>query len=124
MTVKYHSVNRLKVSEELFLFVNNELLEGTDISAKASSIRLKVFDVPKDLSTRMDFFGSKFKGEKITGYESLVSGLKRRLGEDAIYFLKEDFSYEPEDSCSRKSISSYRLSPRSNYHPERPLWLV
>ncbi len=32
MTSKYHSVNNLKVSEELLLFVNNELLDGTDIS--------------------------------------------------------------------------------------------
>ena len=32
MTSKYHSVNNLKVSEELLLFVNNELLSGTDIS--------------------------------------------------------------------------------------------
>ena len=29
---KYHSVNNLKVSEELLLFVNNELFNGTDIS--------------------------------------------------------------------------------------------
>ena len=33
MVSKYHSVNRLKVSEELFLFVNTELLEGTNISS-------------------------------------------------------------------------------------------
>ncbi len=32
MTSKYHSVNNLKVSEELLLFVNNELFDGTDIS--------------------------------------------------------------------------------------------
>ena len=32
MTSKYHSVNKLKVSEELLLFVNNELFNGTDIS--------------------------------------------------------------------------------------------
>ncbi len=32
MTSKYHSVNRLKVAEELFLFVNNELLKGTNIT--------------------------------------------------------------------------------------------
>ena len=32
MTSKYHSVNNLKVSEELLLFVNNELFKGTDIS--------------------------------------------------------------------------------------------
>ncbi len=32
MTTKYHSVNNLKVSEELLLFVNNELFKGTDIS--------------------------------------------------------------------------------------------
>ena len=32
MTAKYHSVNNLKVSEELLLFVNNELFDGTDIS--------------------------------------------------------------------------------------------
>ncbi len=34
MTSKYHSVNNLKVSEELLLFVNNELLSGTDISSE------------------------------------------------------------------------------------------
>ncbi len=32
MTAKYHSVNNLKVSEELLFFVNNELFNGTDIS--------------------------------------------------------------------------------------------
>ena len=32
MASKYHSVNKLKVSEELLLFVNNELFNGTDIS--------------------------------------------------------------------------------------------
>ena len=32
MTSKYHSVNNLKVSEELLLFVNNELLKDIDIS--------------------------------------------------------------------------------------------
>ncbi|MDC2987823.1 malate synthase G [Candidatus Pelagibacter sp.] len=32
MTSKYHTVNNLKVSEELLLFVNNELFNGTDIS--------------------------------------------------------------------------------------------
>ena len=34
MTSKYHSVNNLKVSEELLNFVNNELFDGTDISPK------------------------------------------------------------------------------------------
>ena len=33
MNSKYHSINRLKVSEELFLFVNNELLNGTNVSS-------------------------------------------------------------------------------------------
>ncbi len=32
MGSKYHSVNNLKVSDELLLFVNNELFNGTDIS--------------------------------------------------------------------------------------------
>ena len=32
MKSKYHSVNNLKVSEELLLFVNNELFNGTNIS--------------------------------------------------------------------------------------------
>ncbi len=32
MTSKYHSVNNLKVSEELLLFVNDELFNGTNIS--------------------------------------------------------------------------------------------
>ncbi|MDC3179957.1 malate synthase G [Candidatus Pelagibacter sp.] len=31
MTSKYHSINNLKVSEELLHFVNNELFDGTDI---------------------------------------------------------------------------------------------
>ena len=31
MKSKYHSVNNLKVSEELLLFVNNELFNGTNI---------------------------------------------------------------------------------------------
>ena len=33
MNSKYHSINRLKVSDELFLFVNNELLNGTNVSS-------------------------------------------------------------------------------------------
>ena len=33
MKSKYHSINRLKVSEKLFSFVNNELLNGTEISS-------------------------------------------------------------------------------------------
>ena len=33
MKSKYHSINRLKVSENLFSFVNNELLNGTEISS-------------------------------------------------------------------------------------------
>ena len=114
------SSSRESIIESLVSYILKRKLAGRYLS----SIGLKVLDVPKDLSIRMDFFGSKFKGEKIIGYESLVSGLKRKLGEDAIYFLKGDFSYEPEDSCSRKSISSHQLSLRSNYHPERPLWLV
>ena len=32
MTLKYNSINKLKVAEELFLFVNNELLKDTEIS--------------------------------------------------------------------------------------------
>ncbi len=32
MSSKYHSVNNLKISEELLFFVNNELFNGTDIS--------------------------------------------------------------------------------------------
>ena len=32
MTSKYHSVNNLKVSDELLYFVNNELFKETDIS--------------------------------------------------------------------------------------------
>ena len=32
MISKYHSINSLKVSEELLHFVNNELFDGTDIS--------------------------------------------------------------------------------------------
>ncbi len=32
MSNNYHSVNNLKVSDELLSFVNNELLVGTDIS--------------------------------------------------------------------------------------------
>jgi len=32
MTLKYNSINKLKVAEELFLFVNNELLKDTGIS--------------------------------------------------------------------------------------------
>ena len=34
MSNNYQNINNLKVSEELLYFVNNELLEGTDISPK------------------------------------------------------------------------------------------
>ena len=32
MPISYKNVNNLKVAEDLLLFVNNELFEGTDIS--------------------------------------------------------------------------------------------
>ena len=33
MSTKYHKIHNLKVSEDLFLFVNDELLKSTDISS-------------------------------------------------------------------------------------------
>jgi len=114
------SSSRESIIKSLVSYLSKRKLAGRYLS----SLGLKVLDVPKDSSTRIDFFSSKFRGEKIAGYESLVSGLKRRLGENAIYFLKEGSSYEAEDNCSRRSISRHRLSPSSHYHPERPLWLV
>jgi len=75
--MKYHSVNRLKVSEELFLFVNNELLEGTDISAKEFWLGFdevvhelapknkKLIEIRENLQRKIDEWHTNNKGKVI-----------------------------------------------------------
>jgi hypothetical protein len=114
------SSSRESIIKSLVSYILKRKLAGRCLS----SLGLKVLDVPRDLSARIDLFSSKYKEEKILDCESLVFRLKERLGEGAVCFLKEDFSCEPEDNYSRRSIGSHQLSLGSNYYPERPLWLV
>jgi protein ImuB len=114
------SLSRESLIKSLVSYISEQTLAGRYLS----SLGIKVLDVPKDLDTRIDFFSSKYKGEKILDCKNLILSLRGRLGEGAVFFLKEDFSSEPEDSYYRKSISNHLLSLSSTYYPERPLWLV
>ena len=77
MLTKYKSINNLKVSERLVSFVDNELLEGTDISPKKfwSGFDEAVHELaPKnkeliklraELQTKIDKWHTENKGKKI-----------------------------------------------------------
>ena len=77
MNSKYHSINRLKVSEELFLFVNNELLNGTNVSPdkfwkgfdkivhELASKNKKLLEIRENLQKKIDKWHINNKGKDI-----------------------------------------------------------
>tara|TARA_B100001057_G_scaffold144912_1_gene144814 strand:- start:1072 stop:3234 length:2163 start_codon:yes stop_codon:yes gene_type:complete len=95
MTTKYHSVNRLKVSEELFLFVNNELLKDTDISPdkfwqgfdevvhELAPKNKKLIEIREDLQKKINEWHIDNKGKviKIKEYKEFL----RKIG-----YLKDE----------------------------------
>ena len=77
MNSKYHSINRLKVSEELFLFVNNELLNGTNVSSdefwngfdkivhELAPKNKKLLEIRENLQKKIDKWHINNKGKDI-----------------------------------------------------------
>ena len=77
MVSKYHSVNRLKVSEELLLFVNNELLKGTNISSEEfwkgfdetvhelATKNKELIEIRENLQKKIDRWHKDNKGKEI-----------------------------------------------------------
>ncbi len=105
MTSKYHSVNNLKVSEELLLFVNNELFNGTDISPEKfwkdfdktvhelASKNKELIDFRETLQKKIDKWHIDNKGKNIQ-----IKEYKNFLKE--IGYLKDegpDFKIETSD---------------------------
>ena len=105
MSTKYQSVNNLKVSEELLFFVNNELLQDTEISPKDfwTEFDKAVHDLtPKNkelikerenLQKKIDYWHIKNKGNSTT-----IDEYKKFLRE--IGYLKEegpDFKIETKN---------------------------
>ena len=105
MASKYHSVNNLKVSEELLLFVNNELFIGTDISPEEfwkdidkavhelAPKNKELIDFRKTLQKKIDKWHIDNKGKNIQ-----IKEYKNFLKE--IGYLKDegpDFKIETSD---------------------------
>ncbi len=105
MTSKYHSVNNLKVSEELLNFVNNELFDGTDISPEKfwkdfdkvvhelAPKNKKLIDFRETLQKKIDKWHKNNKGKDIQ-----IKEYKKFLKE--IGYLKDegsDFKIETDD---------------------------
>ena len=105
MRSKYHSVNNLKVSEELLLFVNNELFNGTDISPEKfwkdfdkavhelAPKNKKLIDFRETLQKKIDKWHIDNKGKNIQ-----IKEYKNFLKE--IGYLKDegpDFKIETSD---------------------------
>ncbi len=105
MASKYYSVNNLKVSEELLHFVNNELLDGTDISPEKFWINFdkavhelapknkKLIDFRETLQKKIDTWHKDNKGKDIQ-----LKEYKKFLKE--IGYLKDegpDFKIETDD---------------------------
>ncbi len=105
MKSKYHSVNNLKVSEELLHFVNNELFDGTDISPEKfwkdfdkavhelATKNKKLIDFRETLQKKID----KWHRDN-TGKDIQIKEYKNFLKE--IGYLKDegpDFKIETDD---------------------------
>jgi len=105
MTSKYHSVNNLKVSEELLNFVNNELFNGTDISPEKfwkdfdnavhelANKNKELIDFREMLQKKIDKWHIDNKGKEIQ-----IEEYKKFLKE--INYLKDegpDFKIESSD---------------------------
>ena len=89
MNSKYHSINRLKVSEELFLFINNELLNGTNVSSnkfwkgfdeivhELAPKNKKLLEIRKTLQKKIDKWHIDNKGKviKIEEYKKFLKDI-------------------------------------------------
>ncbi len=89
MKSKYQSVNNLKVSEELFLFINNELLNGTNILVEKfwkdfdkaihelTPINKKLIEVRQKLQKKIDKWHIDHKGKdiKIEEYKKFLKDI-------------------------------------------------
>ena len=97
MSINYQSVNNLKVSKNLLLFVNNELLKNTDISPEKfwqgfdkivhelSPKNKELIQIREDLQKKIDDWHINNKGKK-TDLEAYKKFLKQ------IDYLKEEGS--------------------------------
>ena len=86
MTLKYNSINKLKVAEELFLFVNNELLKDTEISPdkfwqgfdkavhELAPKNKKLIEIRENLQKKIDEWHIENKGKiiKIKEYKEFL----------------------------------------------------
>ena len=112
MTTKYHSVNRLKVSEELFLFVNNELLKDTDISPdkfwqgfdevvhELAPKNKKLIEIREDLQKKINEWHINNKGKviKIKEYKEFL----KKIG----YLKNEGPNFKIETANVDEEITS------------------
>ncbi len=105
MKSKYHSVNNLKVSEELLHFVNNELFDGTDVSPEKfwkdfdkaihelAPKNKKLIDFRETLQKKIDKWHTDNRGKDVQ-----IKEYKNFLKE--IGYLKDegpDFKIETDD---------------------------
>ena len=102
MTTNYHSVNNLKVSEDLLTFVNDELLKDTGISSKSFWLGFdsavhelapknkKLIEIREILQKKIDAWHIKNKGNKIN-----IDEYKRFLKEIG-YLVQEGSDFEIE----------------------------
>ena len=112
MTTKYHSVNRLKVSEELFLFINNELLKDTDISPdkfwqgfdevvhELAPKNKKLIEIREDLQKKINEWHINNKGKviKIKEYKEFL----KKIG----YLKNEGPNFKIETANVDEEITS------------------
>ena len=95
MKIKYQTVNNLKISSELLTFVNDELLDGTDISTEKfwsgfdkivhelAPKNLDLIKIRENLQKKIDAWHIKNKGKEID-----IKEYKKFL-EDIDYLKKE-----------------------------------
>ena len=112
MKSKYHSINRLKVSENLFSFVNNELLNGTEISSdkfwegfdevvhELAPKNKKLIEIRETLQKKIDKWHIDNKG-KVIKIEEYKEFLK-----DISYLKDEGPDFKIETNNIDKEISS------------------
>ena len=105
MKIKYQTVNNLKISSELLTFVNDELLDGTDISTEKfwsgfdkivhelAPKNLDLIKIRENLQKKIDAWHIKNKGKEID-----IKEYKKFL-EDIDYLKKEgpDFKIETKN---------------------------
>ena len=107
MRSKYHSVNNLKVSEELLLFVNNELFNGTDISPEKfwkdfdkavhelAPKNKELIDFRETLQKKIDKWHIENKGKNFflfLTYSNIHTGIMKEVLQKYDNFSEEYFS--------------------------------